>query len=297
MKNFLLWVMERFPPINFVAAGFTYFATALCLRKFYGLPTDIMWYDYAGWMVLSMHLLVLRVIDEHKDYDWDKANHPNRVLQRGLVTLPLLKKVGIVAFGLSIVLTAVHGMKWPIVMVGFLAVYGWTYLMTKEFFVGEKLRQYVFLYSFTHLLISPFLVFWSTIWAIGEFPRLEFLFPMMGCSFFVGLSYEIARKTKGKEEEVKSEPSYSNTYTLKVPVVLMTVMALGMLYSLHIMSQLLGYTHTSWIPVVGALMLLMFALSAAYYLKHQNKKGRKYNEGSLTLMGVFVFITAIVMGW
>lgn len=290
------WMQERFPALNFLAAGLTYFAPAVCLRKWNGLPQELSFADLGGWMIIVFHLLLLRVIDEHKDYEWDKHNHPERVLQRGIITLPHLRIVGILAALAIIVLTAWRGLEYPLVWLGFVATYSWVFLMTKEFFVGEEFRQRVFLYSFTHLLISPFLIFWASIWSVGFIPNQGMLLPLMGCSFFAGLSYEIARKTKGREEEVEGEPSYSKNYSWWLTSLLLGACCVGVVVStLHLLYQL----RSDWVVTlefVFSLGILLFAHSLRLYFRAPTRKTRQYNEGAVTLIGLISFLTAILAG-
>ena len=97
--------------------------------------------DGLGFIAVVSFFLMLRVFDEHKDYELDCLNHPNRVLQSGLISLGHLKVLGgiaiLIQLGVSMWLDGGIG---PVSTVWFVVV-GWSLLMAVEFFCGEWLEK------------------------------------------------------------------------------------------------------------------------------------------------------------
>ncbi len=84
------WVQERFPLAQGVLILTMYLASALAGRAMTtpaGEALALRPFDVLGFLGLWGFFLMLRVFDEHKDYDKDLHNHPDRVLQRGVITL------------------------------------------------------------------------------------------------------------------------------------------------------------------------------------------------------------------
>ncbi len=82
------WANERFPLSNAVMFLVLYLA-ALALGRTLVTegPITVGMHDVLGFMAVWAFFLMIRVFDEHKDYELDCLNHPNRVLQQGLITL------------------------------------------------------------------------------------------------------------------------------------------------------------------------------------------------------------------
>lgn len=294
-KNLPLWAKERFPAFNVFAAGMTYFATAVCLQKIDLGKATLTWLDLGGWILFTLHLLILRILDEHKDQESDQLYHQDRVLQRGLVDLATLRVVGLISFLIVLVMVALRGLDTSILWAGFFVTYFWTFLMTTEFFVKDFLRPKVFLYSLSHLLISPCLVWWTGIWSIGKLPGIDIV-GLMGCSFFAGLTYEVARKTKGVEEDHPQEPSYSNRYKKTTTLSLLFVLGCLLQLSKLLMVVRLKPQFMFTSIIIGFVMLALSILSLRNFNKISKKKSRQYNEGVYALMGFESFITLIFIG-
>ena len=98
------YLLERFPPAAYtVLVGlFTTSAVMLVGRQTAVAPSfDVVLRAGAVVLLVFLHL---RLMDEHKDYAADAAAYPDRCLSRGVVTLPLLFRLGVVAVVLEAVL-------------------------------------------------------------------------------------------------------------------------------------------------------------------------------------------------
>lgn len=294
-KNLPLWAKERFPAFNVFAAGMTYLAIAVCLQKIDLGKADLTWQDLGGWIIFTLHLLILRILDEHKDQESDQLYHQDRVLQRGLVDLATLRVVGVLSFLIVLIFIFLRGFQVPLLWAGFLVTYFWTFLMTTEFFAKDFLRPKVFLYSFSHLLISPCLVWWTGIWALGKLPSQDVVW-LMGCSFFAGLTYEVARKSKGVEEDHPHEPSYSNTYKKITYLSLLFILGCFLQLCKLVLVAKLKPEFLLVSSGLGLVMLVFSGLSLLKFNKISTKKTRQYNEGAYALMGLEVFLTLIFIG-
>ncbi len=149
-------------------------------------------------------ILLLRILDEFKDYEKDVKAYPERCLSRGVVTLDLLRKAGWL-LGLSLLgLAAVAGVT-PLLAYVVVLVFG--LLMAKEFFLGHLLSKDVFVYAALHQPINPLITLWVFLayaargWALSPaVVPTTFWWYVLG-SFLLGFGFEVARKLWTPDEE------------------------------------------------------------------------------------------------
>ena len=162
-------------------------------------------------VVILLFFLHLRVFDEHKDYEADVEHHPDRVLQRGVITLKHLKVVGFVAIGAQLGIALLHS---PAAALAWVMAFGYSLLMLKEFFCREWLEERFLLYAITHLLVMPLLALVVYAFATGtmpwEAPTWFYLYALLG--FFVMFNWEISRKVRAPEDEVEGIQTYTKVF-------------------------------------------------------------------------------------
>ena len=94
-----LWgyVVERFPPVAYTVLVVLFSGSAFAIAGHLGgvqVPIET---EIRAAVVVLLVFLHLRIMDEHKDAAGDLVAYPQRLLSRGVVTLPLLAKVGYLA--------------------------------------------------------------------------------------------------------------------------------------------------------------------------------------------------------
>ncbi|SHO20777.1 Predicted UbiA prenyltransferase [Moritella viscosa] len=96
-KRILGWIDERFPLPNAVLFFILYLLSAVVARATHNGESSLVLFDIVSCLVTWLLFLLVRIFDEHKDYELDVLNHPKRVLQSGLVTLNNLKVLGVIS--------------------------------------------------------------------------------------------------------------------------------------------------------------------------------------------------------
>lgn len=141
--------------------------------------------------------LVLRMMDEYKDYEKDVLAHPTRPLPRGLIALPEFKKgitIGITFLILFDLFLLFIGYKISFYIYSLVIIHLW--LMYKEFYVAEWINARPILYAITHQLILVSLCLFSlSIFRNNEiyhFTRLDWVYSFS--VLFAFFSYEVCRK-------------------------------------------------------------------------------------------------------
>lgn len=152
----------------------------------------------------------LRVSDEFKDLEEDTRWRPSRPVPRGLVTLRELGTLAIVAMAIQLALAL-----WltPRLIGPLLLVWGYGWLMTKEFWLKEWLASRPITVLWSHMLIMPLIDLYATAcdWLVaGTFapPGLGLAW-FLAASFFNGMVVEIGRKIRASADEEAGVQTYS----------------------------------------------------------------------------------------
>jgi 4-hydroxybenzoate polyprenyltransferase len=281
--RFLAWMKERFPFANALLFFILYLTIAAVARAGLEGGIALSLNDLAGCLLSWSFFLLLRVLDEHKDYALDCQNHPQRVLQSGLITLNHLKVAGLLAvlvqLGASLWLDRGIGQ----VTFAWLALLAWTSLMAKEFFIPEWLNRHLTWYAISHMLVMPLIVWWLANLAVPGLELTTELQTMMALAFVSGFCFEITRKTKGPEEERDSVESYSRIFGTRgsavLVILLVSAMVLNQLGLIHLLA--------GRVPLWSALVLLAFYLLAlrqlGAFLRAPSATLRGKNEAAVAL--------------
>lgn len=297
------WMKERFPFANALLFFVLYLASAAVARSITGESIHISLLDLIMCLVTWSFFLVIRIFDEHKDYDLDVLNHPDRVLQSGLITLGHLKVLAGIAIAVQAVFSLyLDGFTLGPVTLSWLILFGYLCLMGAEFFCGEWLEKRLALYAFTHMLIMPLIVFWLATAAVQSTDFYQVLNPsvciMMLLAFVSGFCFEIARKTRGPEEERDSVDSYSkifgtkgSAYVVMALVTCMLVSQIWLMISLNI----------EYFTIFTAIMVLAYGFAIKQLIQFTQAPSlaaREKNEAAVAinmLLGYVMIMIAVLV--
>ncbi len=245
------WAQERFEPENAVLF-FVLYAAALLLGRSVVTsgPIEVRVADLVGFIAVWSFFLMLRVFDEHKDYDLDCHNHPHRVLQSGLITLGHLKALGLLAIAAQVGASVYLDRGLGSISTAWLAVMAWSCLMAVEFFCGEWLERRLVLYAVSHMVVMPMALVWMAQMGAGAAQLPMSIGWLAALSFLTGASFEVARKMKAPEDERETIDSYTK--------------ALGVAWApLVVLSLLVGATIVLTVVISG---IFDTAMSGYWYV-------------------------------
>jgi 4-hydroxybenzoate polyprenyltransferase len=212
------YLNQRFPLVGHGILIISYYSSNQFLAEVLTHPDDRLKYTIGslfGAITLFCMFFHLRVFDEHKDYADDLKHYPDRVLQRGLITLKDLKTLGAIAIGLELILSAVWMPQGkPAALIAVLVAIGFSVLMLKEFFVGDWLKRNFLVYAVSHMLIMPLFAMVVFSFTTGEYfwhaPTWFWIYAFVG--FFVTVNWEISRKIRAPEQEIEGVDSYTKIF-------------------------------------------------------------------------------------
>jgi 4-hydroxybenzoate polyprenyltransferase len=212
-----LWIYqkERFP---LLAHGPLIAAFSACAVSFSSLVRHAPppgWEMYlTAFVVCLLMFFQLRIADEFKDAEDDARWRPYRPVPRGLIKLPELRILFILAAAvqLGLVLWQDPRLTWVLGI-------AWTYLalMSVEFFCRDWLKARPVIYLVSHMGIMPLVDFFGT--ACEWLPRAGSPPAGLGwfltASFFNGIVIELGRKLRQPADEEEGVETYSSLWGMK----------------------------------------------------------------------------------
>jgi 4-hydroxybenzoate polyprenyltransferase len=225
----------------------------------------------------------LRVSDEFKDLEEDTRWRPYRPVPRGLVDL---RELGWLALAAAVIQLSLALWLTPALVGPLLLVWGYAWLMTREFWLKEWLAQRPFTVLWSHMLIMPLIDLYATAcdWLVagtGAPPGLGLAWFLVA-SFFNGMVVEIGRKIRAGADEEAGVQTYSAIWGPRRAVASwLAVMALTTVFAV-LAAHAVGAT---WVVlgILGALMLVAVAESARFLRAMRPGQGKRIE----TLAGIW----------
>jgi len=330
IKNFKIYLNERFPlgknslfVLIFTLSGYIY-AGLLYNSKiiksilskevnrvplFWGKEIDkvpIIWYKlFPLFIIIFMFFFQLRITDEFKDYEEDLKYRPYRPVQRGIISLKALGKIGIATIIIQIILAHVINSKLIYFM---LLVWIYMFLMTKEFFIKNWLTERILIYALSHVVIMIFITlvilkgtgyileshFLETLYlSLERYEKNIFigLIPLFALNYLNGIVLEIGRKTRKANEEEYGVQTYSKLWGRKKAVFILCI-----LYAIEYILVLLGLSNMyKEFFMTGTLILTITLVISIYFMIKFLKKDLtgKIPEN---ISGIWILISSMNMG-
>jgi 4-hydroxybenzoate polyprenyltransferase len=216
MKKWLIYQKERFPILAYLPMmavfGFSGLSYSMHLNNPDARISDTPITSYVVAILVTLFwFMLIRIADEHKDFEEDSEHRPYLPVQRGLITLKELRFVGISLGIIQVILLIL--IDWRLIFM-LAVVYLWFFLMCKEFFVAKWLKNNPTWYLISHMLIMFFITFLIT--SIEWLPRGGFfhigILLYMISSFCDGTVIEVGRKLRAKENEEYGVDTYTQIW-------------------------------------------------------------------------------------
>ena len=237
----------------------------------------------ALFIIIFMFFLQLRITDEFKDYEEDLKYRAYRPVQRGVITLKALGKIGIATVIIQIILAYIIDFKIIYFMI---IVWFYMFLMAKEFFIKEWLTKRILIYALSHVVIMIFItlvivnatqyIVLDKTENIFKFGALQWyrhnidiaLIPLFTLNYLNGIVLEIGRKTRRADEEEHGVQTYSKLWGKKKAAVI-----LSLLFAVEYFLVILGlsYTYEKYFLFSGLVLLIILIISIYFMIKFLKK--------------------------
>ena len=296
IKNFKIYLNERFPlgknsifVLIFTLSGYIYTGllyNSKIINQIFSkeIKVPMPWHKIVAlFIIIFMFFLQLRITDEFKDYEEDLKYRAYRPVQRGVITLKALGKIGIATVIIQIILAYIIDFKIIYFMI---IVWFYMFLMAKEFFIKEWLTKRILIYALSHVVIMIFItlviVNATQYIVLGEaeniikFGVLQWyrhnidiaLIPLFTLNYLNGIILEIGRKTRRADEEEHGVQTYSKLWGKKKAAVI-----LSLLFAVEYFLVILGlsYTYEKYFLFSGLVLLIILIISIYFMIKFLKK--------------------------
>ncbi|MFP5387234.1 MAG: hypothetical protein ACLGHN_14245 [Bacteriovoracia bacterium] len=198
IKRIAIYLNEMFPLSAIIGSIITAIAIQLTYLRLYDVRPSTYLPLVVPAIVLTCVSLLIRIMDEFKDYQDDLTNFPGRPLPSGRV-----KKNDLFALGIFCVLAIIFlSLTSKTLLIWALITLGFTFLMLKWFFIEDIMRKSlplafvthhpIVLFNFIYLLLACMQLSPTVGWEMGWY-----ILPV--CLIFT--NWEIVRKIRAPEQE------------------------------------------------------------------------------------------------
>jgi len=290
LKRLGIYLNEMFPITAFLGTVLTAIAVELVYLKLFGHKATFNFQILLPAFTLTFVSLLIRVMDEFKDYQDDLTNFPHRPLPSGRVKREDLQSLGFfcVMMIIFLSLTSMPLLLWSLVTLAF------TGLMLKWFFIEDRMRKSLPLAFVSHHPIVFFNFTYLIIACMQMYPDVDFskaLLILPVCFMFT--NWEIVRKIRAPEQET-AYTTYSMIFGPRVAMSLsLAIQAIFNGTVLAIFHNLNTPMVVRWIYVILQLILIYPSLKFLFTLKLRNPL-KPNAEGQILLVVGFLLIAAIL---
>lgn len=198
IKRLTIYLNEMFPLSAILGSVFTAVAVQLIYLRLFDLRAMSLWHLILPGIVLTCISLLIRIMDEFKDYQDDLTNFPNRPLPSGRVHKKDLLWLAFFCV-MSVIFLSMTSLKlliWAFITLGF------TFLMLKWFFIEERMRKSLPLAFVSHHPIVLFNFVYLMIACMQMNPTVTldkafYILPL--CLIFT--NWEVVRKIRAPKQE------------------------------------------------------------------------------------------------
>ena len=228
-----------------------------------------------------LQFLMVRIVDEFKDFEEDSKYRPYRPVPRGLVTLKELKILFKVCVLIQFSISLAYNPDGLILLMGFWIFFA---LFCQDFFIKKFLDKHILITVLIDELLVAFLALYLS--SFVGYVNIKFLWPILLMTYIVSWIVEIARKVRCKEDEEEGVKTYTSVIGIgKTTTLLIVLETILMLLQLYILG-------TAYLPGIIALYVLTNIINLLF-IKNNDKKSAKKVE---LFANIFIVIVYLSMG-
>ena len=255
-----IYLNEMFPVPSFLGSILTAVAIQLTYLRLFDLRAEFHAALLLPALVLTAVSLLIRVMDEFKDYQDDLTNFPNRPLPSGRVLPKDLIVLGWSCVGLVLILSLSSSRLfiWACLTICF------TGLMLKWFFIEERMRKSLPLAVATHHPIVLFNFVYLLLACVETnstvtFEKAIYILPL--CLIFT--NWEVVRKVRAPEQET-SYTTYSKIFGPRAAISI--ALAIQLTFNLTMFNIFAYLGSPMHLRVIYGLVQFYFSYPSLYFL-------------------------------
>ena len=233
--------------------------------------------------VAFLQFLMVRIIDEFKDYEEDCKYRPYRPVPRGLISLKELKILFLICAVLQVGITYMFNKFYSIIWLAILWIF--FLLMTKGFFIKKILDKHILLEVLLDELMLPILIIYLV--SFIYYKDFSILKNLLFMGYIISCIVEIARKVRCKEDEEEGVKTYTAVFGIPKAVCILAIFETLLTLVLY---SILGKAYLLPIIIIYTVINLINIL----FMIEQRKKYAKATELSAN---IFIMLAYLSMGF
>jgi len=256
IKSFLQYQLERFPLVVLVPVSLS---GVIGTSAILGLHN---WTTIALATCLTIAFLFhVRVIDEMRDFLHDTAYHPDRPVQKQIISIKELKILRVISlllfFGISL-----YSLRTFILAV---LVFLYSSLAGRDFFCPNRIRKYFYAYNLLNMvqLIGLQMVVYTMFNWNYSFNKIIIAHIIM--VFLLSLLLEVVRKIKLPKDETLGRDTYSDRLGFTGSIIFLAIILTFILLPVGYILLSRGKPHGIVVPALFCTLSLCIA--AMHYIK------------------------------
>ncbi len=230
-------------------------------------------------IVAFLQFLMVRIVDEFKDYEEDCKYRPYRPVPRGLIKLSELKVLFVICLSLQYIITIVIN---PRSLIYLLLLWLFFVVMSKGFFIKKFLDKHILAEVMLDELLMPILVLYLSSFAF--FINIKAMWKILILSYIISWIVEVARKVRCKDDEEKGVKTYTQVFGINKAMLLLSLLE-TVLAIIH--GAILG---KEYIILVIALYIISNIVNLLFAIK-KNKKMAKITELTANMYILFCYLS------
>jgi 4-hydroxybenzoate polyprenyltransferase len=304
------YLNERFPAYQVVGQLPLFLSAFLAGQAFVGARPTVNLDAVVGFVAFVAYTFAARALDDHKDFEHDSLHYPERVLQRGLITLRHLK-----VLGLGCVVVSLLGSLYIDQGLGLVTLWWLVTVVSNniyQFWMMRHPETMRWIEERRVLLAFTFLPFWGlgSLW-IAQMGAKEHRLPWSAgwlvVLWVVGpLLLEFARKSRAPEDErstvvdyTKPRVSWAHSLGLGGAVVSMILLAALTTALEMVLLWSLGYgSRWAYAACVGVAALCLLPAAGLFAASPSRRRAKLVAElsSSVMVLGQVVLVVAMLVG-
>ncbi|HEX8742808.1 MAG TPA: hypothetical protein VF712_06725 [Thermoleophilaceae bacterium] len=292
------YLNERFPIQGVITNSIAYAAALLYGKAIVGDgELHVAVEDVLGVLGILGYLLLARVFDEHKDFEFDVEHLPDRPLPRGSISWREVDGLGVAAFVVqAAVSVAVDGGVGPVCFWWAIAL---TYLVITrfEFFIRPWLRRHFVTNTVLHLPVYALGLVWiAQIGAEPEWVGTDVLW-LAAYVYVATLGIDLWRKSHGPEDEREAVDSYTQRWgvtgasAMTAAVAVVCAALAAVMLTVADAEAPAGYAALAWLPVPLFVGLVRFVGAPS---RRTNKPKRDLLAATLVGFNLILALTLAI---
>lgn len=290
-KRLWIYQKERFPVFSYGLMVLTFTFSAMSYSKFLRGDLDFSFVTLAAGALTSFgYFFLLRIFDEFKDAEDDAKYRPYRAVPRGLVSFKELTVMAVLIILLQCILNFFFAPKmlwiWVLVIV-------YMFVMAKEFFIRDWLRNHPVAYLISHMMVMPVIDFYTTglDWNNAGTQLPQGLLIFLVVTFLNGVVIEIGRKIRAKEAEETGVETYSYLWGEKGA----TLIWLGILFITFVFANIACF-YAGFGKLTFLFLVFFLAFCGAPAVKFLKNRKQEFAAKLETMAGIWTLGMYLSLG-